>query len=74
MELPSQFRLFLRRVATALGQGVQSPMPCTTARGAMHAGLAPPLFPCGCPYPAAFRAGEVPRSPRRRERWSRLKQ
>eukprot|EP00971_Amphidinium_carterae_P182976 3630961-Amphidinium_carterae.1 len=34
--------------------------------------LPPQLFPCGCPYPTAFRAGEVPVSPRRRMRWTQF--
>eukprot|EP00971_Amphidinium_carterae_P222061 4408304-Amphidinium_carterae.1 len=67
-----RFRLFLRRVVTALGQGVQSPMPQSCPCGGDTARALPPqLFPCGCPFPAAFRAGDIPKSARRRARWGR---
>eukprot|EP00971_Amphidinium_carterae_P342941 6482419-Amphidinium_carterae.1 len=36
--------------------------------------LPPQLFPCGCPYPSAFSAGEIPTSPRRRGRWTQTRQ
>eukprot|EP00971_Amphidinium_carterae_P259087 5141644-Amphidinium_carterae.1 len=73
-ELPSQFRLFLRRVSTALGQGIAGPSPSVHPAGeTSNAGLAPSLFPCGCPFPEAFRALAVPTSARRRQRWQKLR-
>eukprot|EP00971_Amphidinium_carterae_P102541 2029852-Amphidinium_carterae.2 len=49
-DLPSQFRLFLRRVATSLREGIRCPMPSAgPGSRSDRTELPPQLFPCGCP-------------------------